>query len=342
MPFLSPADSSWTTSLRTLRHDFYHLPAYVELCARWEGGDPKAFYYERDGDLCLVPLLIRETDAGVKDATSPYGYPSPLFSPFTPLKFQREALEAFSEEASAVGLTSTFLRLHPLLQPDLPTSEGWSTIIHGPTVSIDTRKGRETWFEQLSSNHRRNVRKLQRLGYTVTFDEHGTLETFGEIYRATMDRVDAADNYFFSDHYFAELRDALGHRWMLATVRSANGEVAAAGLFACTASIAQYHLGGTHPDHLNLAPSKLMFVEAREEAARRGADRLHLGGGLGSRRDALFKFKSGFAGEEHVFASARFIHNPHRYDYLTRERLGLGTHDVLPKVSFFPLYRLPI
>ena len=44
--FLTPQDSRWTKFLRTCRHDFYHLPEYVELCAKCEGATPATFYAE--------------------------------------------------------------------------------------------------------------------------------------------------------------------------------------------------------------------------------------------------------------------------------------------------------
>jgi hypothetical protein len=44
--FISPEDPRWEKFLRTCRHDFYHLPEYVKLCAKSEGATPAAFYAE--------------------------------------------------------------------------------------------------------------------------------------------------------------------------------------------------------------------------------------------------------------------------------------------------------
>ncbi len=57
----------------------------------------------------------------------------------------------------------------------------------------------------------------------------------------------------------------------------------------------QYHLGATVTDALYLSPSKLMMDYAIQLALQQGAERLHLGGGLGgSTSDGLFRFKKRF------------------------------------------------
>ena len=38
------ADERWQAFLRGCRHDFYHLPVYVELCARHGGGEAAALH----------------------------------------------------------------------------------------------------------------------------------------------------------------------------------------------------------------------------------------------------------------------------------------------------------
>ena len=41
---VEPGSELWTLALREVRHDFYHLPAYVQLGdSQYEGGRPRAF-----------------------------------------------------------------------------------------------------------------------------------------------------------------------------------------------------------------------------------------------------------------------------------------------------------
>lgn len=350
MRFVHAEDPAWQAALGRLPHDFYHLPAYAAACAEWEGGVAKAFVYERADALALIPLLMRPVPPGlapegppVYDAVSPYGYASPLFSPDAGEAFVLDALRAFIAEGEREGLVTTFLRLHPLLQPDLPPEPGaaWVVHEHGPTVALDLAEPDDDWFSGISSNHRRNVNRLRRNGFAVRFNEEGDERAFRDIYRATMDRVGAEDGYLFSDAYFDTLKALLGERYLLCAVLDPQGEVAAGGIFTLTEGLGQYHLGGTAPDYLGVAPSKLMFVEVRREMARRGGHVFHLGGGVGAQRDRLFEFKQGFRGRECTFASARFIHSAPQYRALCDRWAALRDTPDPAASTFFPLYRRP-
>ena len=66
-------------------------------------------------------------------------------------------------------------------------------------------------------------------------------------------------------------------------------------LFFEHAGIVQYHLGGTRDRFLETAPMKLLFHFARGWFKERGAEALHLGGGVGGKADALLHFKAGFS-----------------------------------------------
>ncbi len=68
----------WDTALRATRYDFYHVPAYVALCAAQEGGRPRALYVTDGRRAMLLPLVIRDIPGGGCDAASPYGYPGPI------------------------------------------------------------------------------------------------------------------------------------------------------------------------------------------------------------------------------------------------------------------------
>ncbi len=341
MPFLTPDDPGWTDALARLRYDVYHLPGYVALSARWEKGKPRAFRYDDEGSVALLPLVVREMGEGVCDAASPYGYPSPLFSDGAGPGFQREALQAFADEGRATGLVSSFLRLHPLLQPSLPESReaSWSVVEHGPTVALDLAEPHAAWLRRLSRNHRRSLRALIEEGYTVQVGAPNALADLAEIYAETMERLGAAASYRFPLAYFRELAASLGDHHLVVTVRAPLGGTAAAGVFTHLGPVAQAHLSGTSHRHLAASPSKLLFVGARAELARRGAAVLHLGGGFQSKHDALLRFKRGFAGEDRTFASARFVHHREAYERLSREALALAPEQPIPPADFFPSYR---
>src|SRR6476469_8402649 len=75
-------DPRWPAFLGNVRHDFYHLPAYAKVAARFENGSACAVLAEASWGAILVPLIRRPLPDGRSsrfwDAASPYGYASPL------------------------------------------------------------------------------------------------------------------------------------------------------------------------------------------------------------------------------------------------------------------------
>ena len=270
----------WEAVLRAARHDFYHLPAYVALCAVQEGGRPRALFVTDDGRTMLLPLVIRGIPGGGFDATSPYGYPGPVGIGTDDPAFLRVALVAGLQVLREAGIVSAFVRLHPLLNPFPPKGIG-TLVRHGETVSIDLTLPTEELWAQTRLNHRRDITRAVRLGYVARMDEDWRhLESFKHLYRATMARRSAAPFYFFEDAYFDGLRDALGESLHLCVVEK-DGVIAAAGLFVETNGIVQYHLSGTDDAFRMVQPTKLMMHFVRGWAKDRGNQVLHLGGGVG-------------------------------------------------------------
>lgn len=342
--FLTPQDPRWAKYLQTCCHDFYHLPEYVTLCAKYEDAIPVAFYAEHAEATFLAPLLIRPTPIvegaleGWCDATVPYGYPTPLVNP--PQASLEDFLQSFRLAASQRSLVTAFFRLHPLLALNHDSLKKFGRVVtHGQTVFIDLSKSAEEIRGEASQNHKRNIRRLLNLGFTVSLDDWELFKDFIAIYSATMRRVGAIQNYLFSEEYFNDLRAALKERVHLCCVLSPKGDVASAGLFIETKGIVQYHLGGTADEYLSLAPSKLMFDFMPRWAHERKHIVFHLGGGVGGVQDPLFQFKAGFSKDRADFFTFRMILDEEKY-HLLNQRAQVRCQDQDPtRAHFFPQYR---
>ena len=102
-------DPRWPDALRRLRHDFYHLPAYVRL----DGAHPMAFLARSGDEELFVPYLLRceslwpESMGGreVYDVVSAYGYPGLLLSDAARRspRFARDAGGSIEGDASRAG-----------------------------------------------------------------------------------------------------------------------------------------------------------------------------------------------------------------------------------------------
>ncbi|MBE0598712.1 MAG: GNAT family N-acetyltransferase, partial [Desulfuromonadales bacterium] len=254
--FIRVDDPRWKRLLGQVSHDFYHTPEYLELCGRYEDGEPGAFWAESEDSAFLVPLLRRKIPAslgapdGWWDLYTPYGYPSPLL---TRLRGQESGrfMEAFTTLCQKSECVSGFLRLHPLLPlPPAMLSLSGTVLRHGETVFIDLEEAEEAVWKGVRENHRRDIRKLANRGFIVELDAWERLPEFIALYHATMRRLDASPFYFFPTDYFRDLRKALRNDLHLCTVLTKSGEVASAGLFVGTDRIVEYHLGGTAEDYL--------------------------------------------------------------------------------------------
>lgn len=348
---LAPDSQRWTDLLTTMRHDVYHLPAYAAFAARHQDdGTPLAFVAEEDGNLLLIPLIVRQIPADItgdgpqlRDATSPRGYPGPLLSTTTPHStgdFPDRAIAAFRGALHDLGIVSAFVRTHPLLPAALDAMRRAGPLIeHGDSVSIDLGLTVDELWRQTRENHRRDINRARRDGYIARIDDTwASFDAFVDVYQQSMDRLEAAPFWRLSREYFVALRASLGHRLHLCVVET-GGRVVAAGLLTEEDEIVEYHLAGTGDDYVAASPSKLIVDFARTWAKSRGARRLHLGGSL-RHGDPLYQFKAGFSPIKHAVCSWRLIADATAYRALIERRaavLGVaGDPD-----EFFPAYRKP-
>jgi hypothetical protein len=346
--FIGPNEPIWAALLASIWHDVYHLPGYVTLSAAIERAEPVAFLFQEGACAMLIPLLLKWIDPalagpGLRDAVSPYGYPSPLLiSPHgePDPAFVDRALDAFADELRQQDIVAAFVRLHPLSPfPAVPLDRLGCLVQHGETVSVDLTLSTDEIMGQTRANHRRDLRRLQERGYVARVDETWErFDDFVEIYRETMDRLGAVSFYHFSDEYFAGLRETMGDRLHLFVVER-DGDVTAAGLFFTVGGTVQYHLGGSRAAYAADSPSKMMLDAVRWWAKDRGDRVFHLGGGRGGQADSLFTFKAGFSSIRHPFQTWRVIADRAAYDRLATAwsaRSGLPPADV---DGFFPAYR---
>jgi hypothetical protein len=347
-------DPRWKEELAAQRHDFYHLPDYLKLCATSASGRPVALYARSGEGRLLVPLILRDIDghgipecAGLRDAISPYGYPGPLvvLPPGPPEQGREFLVQAL---AAGIGLlreqriVSAFIRSHPLLGFDTAVfAKAGEVVHHGETVSIDTTLDEAGRWSQIRNDHRSGIKKALLSGQVVEFDDQWReLDAFVSIYNQTMGRVSASAGYFFPREYYLQLRDALAGRLHL-VINRIGGEVAAAALFTEVGGIVQYHLSGTAEQHRKAYPSKLILHHVAGWAHQRGRQCLHLGGGLGGETDSLFLFKAGFSARRHPFHTLRVDTEPGIYASLVDIAEQKRAPGSTISSSFFPRYRHP-
>jgi hypothetical protein len=343
---VGPRSELWTSALRELRHDFYHMPEYVRLCVGlYEGGKPRAFIVRDAEGVFLLPLIVRPIEGtDLFDAISPYGYASPITwvqEGCDHNRFLERAIDALVECLLNEKIVSVFCRLHPILTLPLEALERRGTVVaHGPTVYCDLHSSTSELWHATRETVRRQIRRAEESGFVaeedLTFRHY---DEFQEAYAATMRRVGATEWYFFDREHFAELRAALGDAMHLLTVRYED-EIVCAGLFSEICGIVQYHLAGTKDGFEHRDVSKLLIHHAREWGHERGNEVLHLGGGVGAATDSLLHFKCGFSKLRGTFHTWRLIVDEHAYRDLVAQARGQMLNNTAQPASYFPEYRI--
>jgi lipid II:glycine glycyltransferase (peptidoglycan interpeptide bridge formation enzyme) len=100
-----------------------------------------------------------------------------------------------------------------------------------------------------------------------------------------------------------------------------------------------YHLSASDREYQILAATNLLLYEAACWGCDNGYKTFHLGGGLGSKEDSLYKFKKAFNNNSNTYFSiGKKIFDQSKYDELIRIR---KIEDAVINIesTFFPLYR---
>lgn len=325
----------WNEIVKSFKsYDFYHLSEYHQM---ENTGEPKLLYYTADDVRIAFPIVIRSIEGtGYFDLTSVYGYGGPLCN--------RNDLNGLEYENFTTELDSYFLknkiiaafsRLHPLISTSSECLNGYGEIISlNKTVSIDLSLSIEEQRKSFRKSTKYDIGQLEKKGIIVReASSKSDLVSFMQIYKQSMDRVDAHSYYYFSEEYFKNFLSCINSLLLVAVKEE---QIIAGAIFTFNSDIMQYHLAGTADDFLTLAPMKLILNHARLIGTERGLKYLHLGGGVGGEDDALFRFKSGFSKNFYQFKIWRHIINLNIYNDLVKMKFG----DNIPETNYFPLYRL--
>ena len=352
MRIIDCADTQqWQTILdRCTTYDFYHMAAYNAMEANENGQRAAFFVYEEAESVVALPLILRplamidglrESFDGYCDATSVYGYPGPVTNQtWTNRSFFERFGHALRNQLNEMRVIAVFSRLHPIIQNDAGLCVG-EIVSLGETVSINLTLPIDEQFQLFRKSHRYEIRRSRDANVVVFHDtEWKYYGDFITLYLDTMRRVNAGKHYHFAQTYFDKLQEGLGEKLHLFVV-SQNGKIISAALFTLINGIVEYHLSGSSTESMNHAASKLVIDEARLWFSKQGALVLHLGGGLGSEKDNLFLFKSGFSQQRHRFKIWRYVVDSKQYDLAVKQRQKwLLSHDSQSSQDdFFPLYR---
>lgn len=320
-------------------HDVYYLSGYVRAFEIHGDGTPQLLYYEQDGLRAIYVYMKRETAIeGWFDSITPYGYGGVLFEGDTSETNLKTFWNAYVQKMKEESIVCNFVRYHPVLANAVPMKEVSEVIDLGKTVAFHLDSPEVIW-QNIVPKNRNMIRKAEKNGIEIHHAADMALfKDFVQIYNATMDKDHAEEYYYFGDEFYKSIHEDLnGHYEMF--YATYEGKIIAMSIMLFANKQMHYHLSGSVLEYRNLAPSNLLLYKAALWGCEHGYKTLHLGGGVGSGEDNLYKFKAAFNREsDYQFSIAKMIFDLEKYDALVAERAARDT--MFNKESkFFPIYR---
>jgi len=339
MIFEITSRNEWTSIVESVdSYDVYHTFDYHDLTVTDPDRSILLVYIEKEA-IVAIPLIYRPIPGtDLFDATSVYGYAGPVSTGvtanFDTQKMSNEMAAHFKEK----NIVSVFSRLNPYItnQADILENLGGLNTA-GQIVGIDLTMNAEQQRVRFACRLKTQLNHLRRSTSVREGASEADFELFFEIYTESMNRLNAADQYYFSLEYFKKLftSNQIGAKLLLAECET-TGEVMAGSIFFVSNDIVQYHLSGTFNKFMDRMPSKLLIDEMRLRCTDTRLLHLNLGGGLGCNNDGLFRFKKSFSPSVRSFILWRYIVDQKAYKYLVKK----NGSEKLNENFVFPEYRL--
>ena len=327
--------SEWNAILTKIEnYDCYHTYEYHNISKNPEE-TPLLLVYESPGATVALPLLLRciqGTD--FFDCTSVYGYSGPIYSKGTSLKDLHQFQRGLEKYLKKKGIVSVFSRLNPFIEGQDRAIDGLGQIEElGPIVNIDLKQEEAYQRQLFSKTTKRYLNRARRLLYVEKSNLFEDLETFIALYYENMKRVRAKDIYFFDRDYFSRIVDSKDFKTEVYSARLKDSDqmVSAIMIFKSKKGV-HYHISGTKSEYLYLSPMRLLIDNVRLSVAGSDLGFFNLGGGIGSKKDNLFYFKSSFSKDYNKFKVWKYVVDREKYKLLA----GKSGKTV---EGFFPAYR---
>lgn len=322
-------------------YDIYYLSGYVKAFKLHGDGEPLLIYYDTKDAKGINVVMKRDISKDARfagkieentwfDFVTPYGYGGWLIEGVG----DKEALfETYEEWCQENNVVSEFVRYHPVLENHTCSNSAYEVVALGRTIAMDLSSPEIIWAN-LTSKNRNMVRKAQKAGIVIYNGRYPEIfEQFRSLYNGTMDKDEADSYYYFNPEFYKSILNDLSAEAQV-FYAELDGKVIAASIMLAANGRLNYHLSGSVRGYQCLAPTNLLLCEAALWGCANGCKTLHLGGGVGSHEDSLFKFKKAFYRREPCwFHIGRKIFNEEKYDQL------VGLRDDLEGSVFFPKYR---
>lgn len=331
----------WDSIVRSFTdYDVYWLSGYVKAFQLHGDGEALLFHYENNSTRGINVVMKRDvaTDPHFReqlpmgqyyDFATPYGYGGWIIEG----EDKENLFKEYEKWCQNNDIISEFVRFHSVMKNHLFSKDAYEVIPLGNTVAMDLSSPDTIWSNMISKN-RNMIRKAQKNGVNIYNGRYPEIfRSFKKIYDDTMDKDRAEEYYYFSEQFYESVLEDMQQNAQV-FYAELSGKVIAASIMLNANGRMNYHLSGSIREYANLAPTNLLLYQAALWGCENGCRTLHLGGGVGSGEDSLFKFKKAFYRDDDLprFHIGKKIFVQEKYKELVNLREAVDS-------DFFPKYR---
>lgn len=303
-----------------LHLDIYYQTSFLEAEESLNHSSYEIFTFSNGSAVFIYPYLLKPLDnpfALYADISSPYGYAGPYCNDATIFAV---AESEFLDYIKSKNVITEFVRYHYLYNEQSMFNANIDNQHNRTIVVLNTAQPSDNiWESEFSSTNRNLVRKLSNEQFEFTILntlEPALFDTFINMYKLTMNNVNASQDYYFTKKYFYDLKDGLGEKLKLAII-SKDDVIYSASLFFISAGILTYYLSARNLDFPKVPATNLLLSKMAFWANEHQINHFNLGGGLrNTEDDYLLKFKKNFSKSITPFFIGKRIHNTNVYAQL--------------------------
>lgn len=296
---------NWDRIVKTFNtFDVYYLSGYVKAFQVHGDGEPILFYYSDDSIKAINVAMKNDIATDSKfnnliplnklfDIATPYGYGGFLVEGNINSNSLEKLRIEYENLCKNEGIVSELVKFHPVLN-----NVGYQNNLYeiknlGKTITIDLNS-RENIWNTLSSKNRNMIRKANKSNVEIKWGRDIELfKQFIPLYNSTMDKNNARNYYYFKSNFYDSIFYDLKYNSLI-FYAVFEKKIIAMSIIVFAGQMMNYHLSAASIEFKHLAAVNLLLYEASCWGNENGYKTFHLGGGVGSKKDSLFEFKSAF------------------------------------------------
>jgi hypothetical protein len=305
--------------------DVYYTPDYYEIYEKHGDGQAGCFVYQEGKDVAIYPFLVNEInslgyelDAACYDIQGAYGYNGVVYST-NAWEFIDRFYKEFDSFCKSNNIIAEFTRFHPIIKNEVFSHNYMEVMFNRTTVYVDLTKSYHDIYNKYKHSVKTNIKAAVRndLKTCIYGNEFPYKKDFIEMYRASMEKLDADPYMYFSEEYFTNTMDKLP---VVQFVILKDKEPIASSLCLLHGHYFHPHFLAYKAEYSYLRPVNILVDEMIKYGIEIGSRVFHFGGGrTTNKEDSLLRFKKNYSDLRGSFYVGKKVHDEAVYSEVCRQ-----------------------